>query len=291
VRNNNIQNLSTITIMSEAEAGPEILTDLKLYSDAPGAHHVLKDVYGFFGTNTDNSVAVYIGLLDWKKDLQLLETYAIPAIVCDPFGDNPEWAVAVREKRGKLMDWMKYLKESDCAGHFVNPKWIEPVIEYPGTFDGSRDLTADTVVRMSSWGSLLKRAYALRNRPEVGEPHFALCRIELYNEEINVLSSLLASKYRPSLIYVRWSQSPDKSQQHCEAAGNLQSCGYRLISVNRNGFFFYQYMTKDIYSCCSWTEPSMNHPMIDMMRKELEDAIRLKSEEPVEAVKDDAPIS
>jgi hypothetical protein len=277
--------------MSEAEAGPEILTDLKLYSDAPGAHHVLKDVYGFFGTNTDNSVAVYIGLLDWKKDLQLLETYAIPAIVCDPFGDNPEWAVAVREKRGKLMDWMKYLKESDCAGHFVNPKWIEPVIEYPGTFDGSRDLTADTVVRMSSWGSLLKRAYALRNRPEVGEPHFALCRIELYNEEINVLSSLLASKYRPSLIYVRWSQSPDKSQQHCEAAGNLQSCGYRLISVNRNGFFFYQYMTKDIYSCCSWTEPSMNHPMIDMMRKELEDAIRLKSEEPVEAVKDDAPIS
>jgi hypothetical protein len=252
---------------------------------------VLKDVYGYFGTNTDNSVAVYVGLLDWKKDLQLLETYAVPTIICDPFGENPEWAIAVREKRGKLMDWMKYLKEAGCGTHFVNPKWIEPVIEYPGVFDGSRDLTADTVVRMSSWDSLLKRAYALRNRSEAGEPYFAVCRIELYNEEINVLSSLLASKYRPSLIYVRWSRSPDESQQHCEAAGHLQSCGYRHISVNENGFFLYQYMAKDIYSCCSWTEPSFNHPMIEMMRKELEEAIRGKSEEPVEAVKDDAPIS
>ena len=275
--------------MSEPES--QVYTDLKPYSEAPGAHHVLKDVYGFFGTNTDNLVAVYVGLLDWKKDLQLLETYASPTIVCDPFGDNPDWAVAVREKRGKLMEWMKFLKESDCGGHFVTPKWIEPVIEYPGAFDGSRDLTADTVVRMSSWDSLLKRAYALRNRSEVGEPHFAVCRIELYNEEINVLSSLLASKHRPSLIYVRWSQSPDESQPHCEAAGHLQSCGYRLISVNTNGFFFYQYMVKDIYSCCSWTEPSFIHPMIEMMSKELNDAIRLKSEGPVEAVKDDAPIS
>jgi hypothetical protein len=278
--------------MSETEAGPQILTDLKLYSEAPGAHHVLKDVYALFGTSIDNSVAVYVGLLDWKKDLQLLETYSIPAIVCDPFGDNPEWAIAVREKRGKLMDWMKFLKESGCGSHFVNPKWIEPVIEYPGTFDGSRDLTADTVVRMSSWDSLLKRAHALRHGSEAGgEPQFALCRIELYNEEINVVCSLLASKYRPSLIYVRWSQSPDKSQPHCEAAGNLQSCGYRLISVNGNGFFLYQYMGKTIYSCCSWSEPSTNHPLIELMIKEVNDAIRLKSEQPVEAVKDDAPIS
>lgn len=275
--------------MSEAEA--HALTDIKLYSEAPGAHHVHKDVYALFGTDIDNSVAVYVGLLDWKKDLQLLETYAIPTIVCDPFGDNPQWAVAVREKRGKLMDWMKFLKDSDCGTHFVNPKWIEPVVEYPGVFNGSRDLTADTVVRMSSWDSLLKRAYALRNRPEAGEPHFALCRIELYNEEINVVSNLLASKYRPSLIYVRWSKSPDESQPHCEAAGNLQSCGYRLISVNTNGFFFYQYMGKNIYSCCSWTEPSANHPIIELMIKEINDAIRLKSEGPVEAVKGDAPIS
>lgn len=277
--------------MSEAEAGPEIFTDLKLYSEAPGAHHVHKDVYALLDTNIENSVAVYVGLLDWKKDLQLLETYAVPTIVCDPFGDNPEWAVAVREKRGKLMDWMKFLKESGCGSHFVNPKWIEPVIEYPGTFDGSRDLTADTVVRMSSWDSLLKRAYALRNRPEVGEPYFALCRIELYNEEINIVGSLLASKYRPLLVYVRWSQLPDDSQPHCEAAGNLQSCGYRLISVNSNGFFLYHYMGKNIYSCCSWTEPSTNHPLIELMIKEVNHAIRVKSEQPVEAVKGDAPIS
>lgn len=55
-------------------------TDLKLYDEAPGSHHILKDVYGFFGTSLSNSVAVYVGVPNWKQDLQLLETYAIPTL-------------------------------------------------------------------------------------------------------------------------------------------------------------------------------------------------------------------
>ena len=251
-----------------APARPEPVSDVKPYSQAEGAHHVFKDVYSFFGNNIMNSVAIYVGCDDWKKDLQLLESYAFPTVVCDPFSSNPEWAAAVLEKRAKLMDWMKYLKESDCGTHFVNPKWIQPLSAYPGNFDGVRNLSPDTVVPVVSWEKLVETAVALRNKASVDEPHFALCRIELFNEEVKVISSLLASKYRPSLLYVRWSESPDESQLHCETAGHLQSCGYRLVTINSNGFFLYHYTGQDIYSCCSWTKVEMAHPFIGLMKEQ-----------------------
>jgi len=268
--------MDTATPLSN-QAPPEPVTDVKPYSQAPGSHHVFKDVYSFFGTNVQNSVAVYLGTSNWKLDLQLLESYSFPTVICDPFSEHDEWRTAVQEKKGKLIDWMKYLKEADCGSHFVNPKWIEPLVAYPGNFNGMRDLNGKVVningdavapVDLVTWSSLLNKAAALRNKSvPVGaeapvEPHFALCKIELYGEEVELISSLLASKYRPSILYLRWSASPDESQSHCEAAGHLQSSGYRLISVNDNGFFLYHYSGQDIYSCASWLTPSMGHPLI-----------------------------
>jgi hypothetical protein len=267
---------------------PEPVSDLKPYNQTPGCHHVLKDVYSFFGNNVQNSVAVYIGVEDWKSDLQLLESYAFPTVVCDPFYKQEEWRAAVLEKRGKLMDWMKYLKESDCGSHFVNPRWIEPVNDFAGLHDGTRrvvdrsDETRMVNHPVSSWETLLNKAAALRNKTPTtvgAEPHFALCKIELYNEEVGILASLLASKYRPSILYLRWSASPDESQAHCQAAGHLQSSGYRLISINSNGYFLYQYSGQDIYSCASWMNVGMRHPLIQQMQEEATKF--LKSQVPV----------
>ena len=268
---------------------PEPVTDLKPYSATAGAHHVLKDVYSFFGTNVQNSVAVYVGTTSWKQDLQLLESYAFPTVVCDPFSEQDEWRTAVTEKKGKLMDWMKYLKDSDCGSHFVNPKWIEPLVTYPGNFSGNRDiLDLDNQpigsVPVSTWTQLLEKAAGMRNKnpsKEAGEPHFAVCKIELYGEETQVLSSLLATNYRPSIIYIRWSESPDESQAHCEAAGHLQSCGYRLISINGSGFFLYHFSGQDIYSCASWLNIGMKHPLILQMQEQVTEF--LKSQEKVVA--------
>jgi hypothetical protein len=122
----------------------------------------------------------------------------------------------------------------------------------------------------------LNRAKSLRNNATVSttEPHFAVCKIEVFGEEIPILSSLLASKYRPSLIYLRWSESPDASQPHCEMAGHLQSVGYRLISINENGFFLYQYSGQDIYSCCSWINVSIGHPFINLMKDQVRDTLK-----------------
>lgn len=277
---------------------PEPVTDLRPYSATAGAHHVFKDVYSFFGTNVQNSVAIYVGTTNWKQDLQLLESYAFPTVFCDPLSEHDEWRTAVIEKRGKLMDWMKYLKESDCGSHFVNPKWIEPLVSYPGNFSGNRDILDLDDQPMGSvpvftWTQLLAKAASLRNKnpdKEAPEPHFAVCKIELYGEETQVLASLLATQYRPSLIYLRWSESPDESQAHCEAAGHLQSCGYRLISINSSGFFLYHFSGQDIYSCASWLNIGLRHPLITQMQEQVTEF--LKSKEPVVATsQDESPAS
>ena len=256
---------------------PEPVSDLKPFNQTPGCHHILKDVYSFFGNNVQNSVAVYVGVEDWKSDLQLLESYAFPTVVCDPFYKQEEWCAALLEKRGKLIDWMKYLKESDCGSHFVNPRWIQPINDFVGLHDGTRTLvdgsdeTCMVNHPVSSWDTLINKAAALRNKNASTvdvKPHFALCKIELYNAEVGILASLLASNHRPSILYLRWSASPDESQAHCQAAGHLQSSGYRLISINSNGYFLYQYSGQDIYSCCSWINVGMRHPFIQQMQEE-----------------------
>ena len=252
---------------------PEPICDIKPYDTNPGSHHVLKDIYSFFGKNISSSVALYIGVTDWKQDLQLLESYAVPTVVCDPFDTQPEWRAAVQTNKAKLMDWMKYLKDSNCGNHFVNPKWIEPVVEYPGFYDGTLGAEPNTT-KMTSWENLLNKAKALKNTASASasasiEPHFAVCKIEVSGEEIPILSSLLATKYRPSLLYLRWTESPDESEPYCQMAGHLQSCGYRLISINQNGFFLYQYSGQDIYSCCSWTNVSFGHPLLTVMKEQV----------------------
>jgi hypothetical protein len=210
----------------------------------------------------------------------------MPTVICDPYDEQPEWREALQTRGLKFMEWLAYMKENGCGNHFVNPKWIKASVEYPSSFYGSRSMD-DRVVPVVPWEHLLTTAASIkggRSHPNppatpatatpstAPEPHFAVCRIELYGDEINVVNSLLSSKYRPSLLYVRWSQSPDESQLHCEAAGHIQTAGYRLFTTNINGFFLYQYTGQDVYSCCSWTKPSLTHPFIDMMREQLMEA-------------------
>ena len=249
-------------------------SDLKEFSADPGSFLVFKDIYRFFGENIKNSVAIHIGCSNWKHNLQLLESYPLPTILCDPSNELTDFALPLATHRTKLMDWMKFLKDSDCGKNFVNPKWISVEQTYPGNFDGTR--TTDTTgepLKLTSWSNLLQKANMLRGKPS-DDVHFALCKIECLDEERTILASLLSSPYRPSILYVRWSADPDGDQQTCEAAGHLQSAGYRLVAVQRDGWFIYHYSAQDIYSCCSWTDVGMVHPLVKMMAEQVSEAMQ-----------------
>jgi len=246
--------------------------DLKLYSDVSGSFYVFRDTYSFFGENLKNSVAIHIGCSDWKENLQLLESYSIPTVLCDPAEELKEFEVGLTTHRGKLIDWMKFLKDSDCGKMFVNPKWVTVENVYPANFDGLRTCEGGSLT-VNSWETLLEKANQLRGKP-TDTVHFAVCKIECLDEERTILASLLSSKYRPSIIYVRWSHDPDADQATCESAGHLQSAGYRLLAVQKTGWFLYNYSGQDIYSCCSWTETNGNHPLVQQMKEQVSEFLK-----------------
>jgi hypothetical protein len=70
-------------------------------------------------------------------------------------------------------------------------------------------------------------------------------------------------------------------------------CGYRLVTVNTNGFFLYHYTAQDIYSCCSWTKSGMKHPFLDLMKEQVEEFVSSlgKSPDRLESVKDEPAVS
>jgi hypothetical protein len=253
------------------------IPDLKIANDHPEAQVVFKDTYAFFEKNIMRSVGVFVGVEDWTQDMSILESYAMPVAVCDPLNHAPEWREAVETKRAKLMDWLNYLKAKGMGHYFVNPRMIGVSRKFPGHASGARDVEDPSgnkeSVPIATWDSLLAEANELRGKAKAEEPYFALCRIFVPHHEVEVISSLLATHHRPSILYVRWSQNPDDSQLLTETAGHLQTVGYRLLAI-RNSYFLYQYTGKDLYSCCSWTEPSMGHPLVTMFAGQATEAVQ-----------------
>jgi hypothetical protein len=77
-----------------------------------------------------------------------------------------------------------------------------------------------------------------------------------------ILPALLNAGLRPALILVNWSQRPDVELATTIAAGHLQNCGYRLMSILDNKFLYY-YTDDDLYQLCSWELTSCQSPLVN----------------------------
>jgi hypothetical protein len=259
----------------------EAIPDLKTYDGFENSHYVFKDSYSFFGKNILKAVGILVGLPNWKNDLPILESYSMPFVACNPNNDAPEFCESIKTKGTKLLQWLAYMKEEKVSNFYINPKWVLPICQMPDTKTGTILNSKGESVPMVSWTDVIAQANTLKGPMKSDDPYFAVCRIHIENE-IEVVASLLASTHRPSILYIFWSASPDESQMHCEAAGHVQTCGYRLLSINY-GFYMYQYTGQDMYSCCSWTEPSMAHPFVQLMTEQVAGILNPQKEQSPEA--------
>lgn len=87
------------------------------------------------------------------------------------------------------------------------------------------------------------------------------CRIDTGAATRMTLYELMDAGYRPSLITVRFTESPDADVTTQIAAAHLQCCGYSLVGVHENKYLYY-YTDNPIYDYCSWTQIALENPLI-----------------------------
>jgi hypothetical protein len=90
--------------------------------------------------------------------------------------------------------------------------------------------------------------------------------------ERGILGAVLNAGFRPAVVLVHWSQSPNVGLATTVAAGNLQNCGYRLMSKVDNKFLYY-FTDDDMYQLCSWEETSCQNPLMHEIISAAKDSI------------------
>ena len=80
--------------------------------------------------------------------------------------------------------------------------------------------------------------------------------------EKGVIGAVLNAGFRPAIVIVNWSARPDVDLATTVAAGNLQNCGYSLVSKLGNKFLYY-FTDSDMYQVCSWEMTSCPNPLMN----------------------------
>jgi hypothetical protein len=95
------------------------------------------------------------------------------------------------------------------------------------------------------------------------ETRIDILKIDLQDgSERSLLYAMLDAGFRPSLITVNWSASPDTDLSTLLTAGHLQNSGYVLIRKESTKFLYY-FVDSDMYTICSWENTNVVNPMVD----------------------------
>jgi hypothetical protein len=94
--------------------------------------------------------------------------------------------------------------------------------------------------------------------------------------EKGVLAAILDAGFRPAVVVVHWSERPDVDLATTLAAGNLQNCGYSLVSKIDNKFLYY-FTDNDLYQICSWEMTSCPNPLLNEIARSTRSTLSSKS--------------
>ena len=87
-----------------------------------------------------------------------------------------------------------------------------------------------------------------------------------------IIGAVLNAGFRPAIVLVHWSESPDVGLATTVAAGNLQNCGYRLMSVVNKKFLYY-FTDDDLYQLCSWELTTCQNPLMQELVSATKDSL------------------
>jgi len=208
----------------------------------------IKTVFVSLGTSTSPLAELEIG-----------EILGCPIHVVEPSDSNRELWNTVSEilkLRKTLQTDTRNSFTEEVENKWVLPKNVRVSNKLPFFFNGSLELSGN-VVETVEWNTYVEDICKNMNIT----PRVDILNIQLGSLEESVLYSFTNTCFRPGLIMVSYTNTPDTNLLTTQAAGHLQNIGYQLIGKTDN-HFLYLYNDKNVYEYASYENKTVENPLL-----------------------------
>jgi hypothetical protein len=158
---------------------------------------------------------------------------------------------------------------------WILPKNVRPQATLPWWSNGTVDLSGGAQVKTQSVADF---AQSICTTMKVKDNVVRIDILKLDTVaaapglERAILGAVLNAGFRPAVVLVHWSERPNVGLATTVAAGNLQNCGYRLMSTVDNKFLYY-FTDNDMYQLCSWEETTCQNPLMQELVSATKDSL------------------
>lgn len=221
---------------------------------------ILDNLWNFYEKKGIKTVFFSVGSSERAfADLEIAETLGCPIHIFE-----------VRENLiqgwNEVQQILKSRKSPDSPLPFsekVDTKWVLPKNirvqnVLPGSFNGTVEI-ASTSYPVQTWEKCIQNAISTMNLQEQRIDILKICLG--MGIERNMLFSILDTGFRPGMILVDWTETPDTNLFTTLCAGHLQNSGYTLLAKMGNRFVYF-YNDRCIYELCSWEQNNIDNPLV-----------------------------
>jgi hypothetical protein len=228
---------------------------------------MLNNVWDIFAGKGIRTVYLTVGnSKSVLADLELAESLGCP-INAVPLSrkEEDEWAevaTILKERKRDASGALPYSVGAETK--WILPKNLRAQPALPWWTNGTMDLSGGYTLKTQEAASMIS---SISNTMKLKDnaSRIDVLKIDTVASapglENGILQALLNAGFRPAVILVHWSTSPDTTLSTTSAAGHLQNTGYVLMSKVDNKFLYY-FVDQDMYQTCSWEDTTSVNPMV-----------------------------
>jgi hypothetical protein len=212
---------------------------------------MIQNIWEFFSQKGIKTVIVSIGSSSTPLvELEFSEMLGCPIHIFEPkttFLNSWEQVKEILVNRKTTEETPSFVKHA--SKKWVLPRNVHLHSELPFFYNGT-SLLAGEECKTRTFEECVESVCEAMKLSET-EAHLDILKIDLKDNECPILQTCLHSRFRPSLLLVRWTALPDSDRQAMNTAANLQMQGYALVGKEGNNFLYY-YNNNNYYETCSW---------------------------------------
>lgn len=230
---------------------------------------MISNPWDFFSEKGPKTVFLSIGTgSSCLPELDVCETLGCPVLKLDTPETSRRWE--------DVKEVLKVRKLTPTTSEFAaaaSRKWVLPKNIHidsciPGFHSGT--LTHDGNQQpVKTWFELLQAHCKQMGLPD-DHVRLDILKIDTSPFEASLLDSLWHSGFRPSLLLINWTSSPDSSLNTVLSAGHLQMLGYALLGKEGTRYLYY-FTDVNYYETCSWETPArrFENPLMKNMAQSI----------------------